>query len=342
MRIGAGLKGKIVTSLGHGLPVITTSIGDQGLGMAERIGVPVCDDPEEFACSLLELYDDAEQWRTFSARTRALAKEMFGRERARAIIDEAVQIAVQRCTVCGGDAHYAPTPSEQNLREAIVCVGCRAAYRNVKLADAILGELGVTDRGSLAAAADILGKLDIYEISGGGAITKALADLPGYVGSKLEGSEDPGGAVTCSENVERLSFADENFDLVISEDVFEHVADPERGFREILRVLKPGGRHIFTIPFHRTRTTTVVRAKPTPSGIVHLEPEEYHYDPHSPGPSLVYTDFSWDIVDRLTGLGFEVDVVATHDPRHLGSHNEVFVTRKPCTGAVKTPTDPKA
>lgn len=47
---------------------------------------------------------------------------------------------------------------------------------------------------------------------------------------------------------EHLSFPDASFDAVISNDVVEHVADPEAVFRESARILKPGGLLVFNIP----------------------------------------------------------------------------------------------
>jgi len=46
-------------------------------------------------------------------------------------------------------------------------------------------------------------------------------------------------------DVEELPFPDESFDTVLSSFVFCTVPNPERGMREILRVLKPGGKAIF-------------------------------------------------------------------------------------------------
>ena len=47
---------------------------------------------------------------------------------------------------------------------------------------------------------------------------------------------------------EALPFEDEKFDLVLSHEVLEHVADDRRCLEEIVRVLKPGGRLVLFVP----------------------------------------------------------------------------------------------
>lgn len=51
-------------------------------------------------------------------------------------------------------------------------------------------------------------------------------------------------------NAERLPFPDATFDCVSSVGVLHHIPDPERGFAEIRRVLKPGGLFVLML-FHR-------------------------------------------------------------------------------------------
>lgn len=46
----------------------------------------------------------------------------------------------------------------------------------------------------------------------------------------------------------RLPFADGSFDLVTANMVVEHLADPTAVFREVERVLAPGGRFVFVTP----------------------------------------------------------------------------------------------
>jgi SAM-dependent methyltransferase len=45
-----------------------------------------------------------------------------------------------------------------------------------------------------------------------------------------------------------LPFADGVFDTVVCSEILEHILSPDQLLREILRVLKPGGRVILTVP----------------------------------------------------------------------------------------------
>lgn len=68
-----------------------------------------------------------------------------------------------------------------------------------------------------------------------------------------------------------LPFADDSFDLIMSQAVLEHVPDPQRAVDELIRVLKPGGQVYIEIAFMQP-----LHAVPshymnvTPHGIAHL------------------------------------------------------------------------
>lgn len=62
LRFGAGMKGKIGQSLEFGLPVVSTSIGVEGMPLEDNINCLVADDIELFATNIIELYSNATLW----------------------------------------------------------------------------------------------------------------------------------------------------------------------------------------------------------------------------------------------------------------------------------------
>ena len=68
LRYGAGLKGKIVTSLSYGVPVVSTSIGAEGMpnGSSSNNGIVFADSPELFAESLVKVYQTDSTWSELS------------------------------------------------------------------------------------------------------------------------------------------------------------------------------------------------------------------------------------------------------------------------------------
>jgi glycosyltransferase involved in cell wall biosynthesis len=59
---GAGVKGKLVRSLGAGTPAVSTSVGVEGLGLEPGTDVLVADDPVDFARGIETLLTDAPTW----------------------------------------------------------------------------------------------------------------------------------------------------------------------------------------------------------------------------------------------------------------------------------------
>lgn len=59
-----------------------------------------------------------------------------------------------------------------------------------------------------------------------------------------------------------LPFADSSFDLVVSYDVCEHLEDPARVFRDVARVLRPGGRFLLKTPNRHHYVALAARLTP--------------------------------------------------------------------------------
>jgi len=112
------------------------------------------------------------------------------------------------------------------------------------------------------------------------------------------GTSHPGGAYR-SENLEDQTFADQSFDIVITQDVMEHLFDPVQATREIARTLRPGGAHVFSVPIVRKQEPSQRRARLTAGEIEHLLPEQYHGNPMNEKGSLVTVDWGYDILDHL-------------------------------------------
>lgn len=100
------------------------------------------------------------------------------------------------------------------------------------------------------------------------------------------------------EDLEHLTYPDGSLDLVITQDVLEHVLNPWAAFSEIHRVLRSDGVHVWTVPIY-DRPTTVVRARLDADGqLEHLLPPDYHGNPLG-GGSLVVREWGNDIVEHV-------------------------------------------
>lgn len=109
------------------------------------------------------------------------------------------------------------------------------------------------------------------------------------------------------QDVTQLTFCNNTFNIIVSQDVFEHVHNPWLGFQECLRVLKPGGTMLMTIPFAPDPLDVSIDRR------TNNLPDIYHGDPQGPlGSFLCYTDFGWDLIDRLKDIGWIVELKIYH------------------------------
>jgi SAM-dependent methyltransferase len=133
------------------------------------------------------------------------------------------------------------------------------------------------------------------------------------------------------QNLESLTFQDLAFDIFITQDVLEHVFQPDLALREIMRVLRPGGFHIFTTPKHKHLLKSYPRAKMVSGSIQHLHEPSYHGSPIGDGRSLVTWDYGADLDDLVAQwCGYLTSNFIIRNRAHGidGEYLDVFVTRK--------------
>jgi SAM-dependent methyltransferase len=156
-------------------------------------------------------------------------------------------------------------------------------------------------RGLAAVAREWLEGAQVFEPATFGVFTSGRRQAAAsWTSSEYVAGMAPGASVHGQrrEDLQDLSFADASFDLVITSEVLEHVEEPWVAFGEIRRVLRPGGRHVFTVPHVAGEPTTGRQGKPA----------VLHIDPMNPAGIPVTTDFGDDLPELLIELGFETHV----------------------------------
>ncbi len=80
LRYGAGSKGKVVSSLGRGVPCVVSPIAAEGMGLTAGVNVEVGRSPDEIAQLIVSLYTDASRWTMLSDAGVALVRQRYSFE----------------------------------------------------------------------------------------------------------------------------------------------------------------------------------------------------------------------------------------------------------------------
>ena len=108
------------------------------------------------------------------------------------------------------------------------------------------------------------------------------------------------------ESLTMLSFDSHSFDFILSFDVLEHIPDYKAAISECFRVLKRGGRMVFSVPFSFESEDHVIRARISEDGhLEHLMEPEYHGDPINTAGCLCFYHFGWKLLREFKETGFE-------------------------------------
>ena len=77
IRYGGGIKIKVLEAMACGRPVVTTSIGAEGIAEADEEALVVVDDPAEFADAVVALLEDGARRTAMGERARKLVERRF-------------------------------------------------------------------------------------------------------------------------------------------------------------------------------------------------------------------------------------------------------------------------
>ena len=109
LRFGAGVKGKTNQSMSFGVPVVSTSIGAEGMHLTHEKDILLADGPQEFAQQVIRLHRDRELWTALSRNGLKNIEEHFSSAAAKRNLEELLlQLGVLRGALppglAGGEA----------------------------------------------------------------------------------------------------------------------------------------------------------------------------------------------------------------------------------------------
>ncbi len=403
LRYGAGIKGKIGTSMAAGLPVIATPLAAEGMNLSDNHNVYIAKNSEEYLEKIEILYFNKQKWSGLSTESIKFASEAWGPNAGINILKNVlneVQIEIKKQNyqlklysesvemnevkllepleifrsktdydIFLGSKKYQLMMNQINEennkidnKEFIIDGYCDPCEKDVPfIVDMKWGGrevdnkwipnwrerlecpyCGMNNRQRLITTLikqELVGKINqkIYLMEQVTPIfqwVKNNFSSHQVIGSEYLGYEYKSGEVINElrhENIENLSFHDSSIDLIVSNDVFEHVPNPLVAFKECVRVLSIGGVMLSTVPFHRDIYNSITRALLIDNDLNMLLPEIYHGNPISSEGSLVFTDFGWELIDNLIEVGFKnagVSIFYSKDYAHLGDGLLLVVANK--------------
>lgn len=203
------------------------------------------------------------------------------------------RLHVGLCPACGGRVFISFARSAFHTR----CLKCRSTVVNLSMIPVVKYHCGGTFEGKSA-----------YEMSSYGATYDYLLKTFPQVSFSEYIEGRPLGTIVDglrNEDATQLTYASGSFDIVTSNQVFEHVDDDRRAYSECCRVVKAGGALIFTVPLYDIPST--VRVAHLSGGTIKwIGTPEYH-DSRLGGPQsapVFWRHSIHDITSRVEDAGF--------------------------------------
>jgi O-antigen biosynthesis protein len=87
---GAGLKGKVLDAISHGVPCVLSPIAVEGTGLTHGLDCLIADSKEAWAEWVVRLYTDEELWNSISSSALKLADSRYSFARGTAVLEKAL------------------------------------------------------------------------------------------------------------------------------------------------------------------------------------------------------------------------------------------------------------
>ena len=269
--------------------------------------------------------------------SQLLYERLFAVEK-NVMIDDQLHTGEQfHCPVCGKRTSGS---FSENYRETGNCEHCGASNRFRQISLVVNGLVAVDSAQPVTCLNCTfqnngpISKLSIYNTQCSGTLHDILIKSPKYQCSEFYGSQSKYGESVDgirNEDLQKLTFSGNNFDIVLSSEVFEHIPDPYQAHREVFRVLKPGGCHVFTVPFIPDNFDDTNIASLNDEGeIIWTSQPMFHLDPIRKDGVPVFNIFGIEMLPKLCKLGFEESYFRFHSISSgiLGPNAYVFLACK--------------
>ncbi|MFX0195933.1 MAG: class I SAM-dependent methyltransferase [Candidatus Hodarchaeota archaeon] len=230
------------------------------------------------------------------------------------------------CSICARPTAF--TICGENLREDVLCIHCLSFNRSRQMYYTFRKELKEHPGGPHT--------ITIWNTESSRSLHDKLKKFfkERYMSSEYFGTDVKSGDVVngvLHEDICNTSFPSNHFDFILSSDVLEHVPEPQRALSEIQRVLKPGGKFIFTVPFVEGMPQSEIRARLREDGTIeHIQEPMYHGDPLRREGILVYVIFGEDLLNMCKKAGLILKKQKLYSLLNgiIGTNAIIFIAQK--------------
>jgi glycosyltransferase involved in cell wall biosynthesis len=87
VRAGGGMRVKILNALAEGIPIVSTTVGCEGIQVADGEDILIADEPADFAAAVLRVLNDPGLAQRLSRNGRRLAETTYDYRRACVALD---------------------------------------------------------------------------------------------------------------------------------------------------------------------------------------------------------------------------------------------------------------